>query len=404
MSKAQKRGDAKPVKSELWQKSPYANLVRYVPSGVFFCRIRVRGVLVRKSLKTDVLSVARLRLADEEKKHRQAADRKVALQRGSNRMTFGDALELYRERLKNNAEIKIRTRDYYEQRIDALLKSWPGLNGINVQDITAQDCEAWAGRFKGSATAFNNTLLVLRFVLDICMENGVLYENVALRVSRRTVRPKELHLPDNEQFITMVEAVENAGGRFSKDCADLLRFLSFGGFRLGEAKHISWRDCDFKREEIIVRGDPEEGTKNSQIRRVPMIGEMRQLLERLKEAAGEPDSDAKVMRVQECQQAMNTATTKLGLTHLTHHDLRHLFATRCIESGVDIPTVSRWLGHKDGGALAMKVYGHLRNDHSKVMAQKVSFGMTKAPQPTPPSADSKQGQPPPKPRKSAAQK
>ena len=28
--------------------------------------------------------------------------------------------------------------------------------------------------------------------------------------------------------------------------------------------------------------------------------------------------------------------------------------------GVDIPTVSRWLGHKDGGALAMKVYGHLR--------------------------------------------
>jgi hypothetical protein len=30
-----------------------------------------------------------------------------------------------------------------------------------------------------------------------------------------------------------------------------------------------------------------------------------------------------------------------------------LFATRCIESGVDIPTVSRWLGHKDGGALAM---------------------------------------------------
>jgi len=42
---------------------------------------------------------------------------------------------------------------------------------------------------------------------------------------------------------------------------------------------------------------------------------------------------------------------------ITHHDLRHLFATRCIETGVDIPTVSRWLGHKDGGGLAMKVYG-----------------------------------------------
>jgi hypothetical protein len=32
----------------------------------------------------------------------------------------------------------------------------------------------------------------------------------------------------------------------------------------------------------------------------------------------------------------------VGLSKLTHHDLRHLFATRCIESGVDIPTVARW--------------------------------------------------------------
>jgi hypothetical protein len=79
------------------------------------------------------------------------------------------------------------------------------------------------------------------------------------------------------------------------------------------------------------------------------------------------------MRVQECQGAINTACKKLGIARFTHHDLRHLFATRCIESGVDIPTVSRWLGHKDGGALAMKTYGHLRDQHSTNMAQKVLF-------------------------------
>jgi hypothetical protein len=44
-----------------------------------------------------------------------------------------------------------------------------------------------------------------------------------------------------------------------------------------------------------------------------------------------------------------------------------------IESGVDIPTLSRWLGHKDGGALAMKTYGHLRDEHSVEMARKVTF-------------------------------
>ena len=34
---------------------------------------------------------------------------------------------------------------------------------------------------------------------------------------------------------------------------------------------------------------------------------------------------------------------------------------------------SPWLGHKNGGALAMKTYGHLRNEHSQAMAQKVKF-------------------------------
>jgi hypothetical protein len=40
---------------------------------------------------------------------------------------------------------------------------------------------------------------------------------------------------------------------------------------------------------------------------------------------------------------------------------------------VDVPTVAKWLGHKDGGALAMRTYGHLRNEHSIAAASKVSF-------------------------------
>jgi integrase len=77
--------------------------------------------------------------------------------------------------------------------------------------------------------------------------------------------------------------------------------------------------------------------------------------------------------VGKCNEALTRGCKAIGISRLTHHDLRHLFATRCIESGVDIPTVSRWLGHKDGGALAMKTYGHLRNEHSQAMAQKVKF-------------------------------
>jgi integrase len=72
----------------------------------------------------------------------------------------------------------------------------------------------------------------------------------------------------------------------------------------------------------------------------------------------------KVFRVRECQKALDRACEKVGTERITHHDLRHLFATRCIPSGVDIPTVSRWLGHKDGGALVLKTYGYLRNTAS----------------------------------------
>ena len=38
-----------------WQKTQYANLIRYVSSGVYFARLRVKGKLIRKSLKTDNL-------------------------------------------------------------------------------------------------------------------------------------------------------------------------------------------------------------------------------------------------------------------------------------------------------------------------------------------------------------
>jgi len=98
------------------------------------------------------------------------------------------------------------------------------------------------------------------------------------------------------------------------------------------------------------------------------------LLERIRAERAEADFLTNpITRVHECQKAIDSACKKLGITRFTHHDLRHLFATRCIESGVDIPTVSRWLGHKDGGALAMKTYGHLRDQHSTSMAQKVIF-------------------------------
>ena len=63
-----------------------------MPSGVYFARIRVRGKLIRRSLKTNATSVAKLRLADLEKTERQRIEIQGAVPSGNRR--FGDALAM----------------------------------------------------------------------------------------------------------------------------------------------------------------------------------------------------------------------------------------------------------------------------------------------------------------------
>lgn len=49
--------------------------------------------------------------------------------------------------------------------------------------------------------------------------------------------------------------------------------------------------------------------------------------------------------IQDVKKAFKTACSRAGIEDLRFHDLRHTFATRLIESGVDILTVSELLGH-----------------------------------------------------------
>jgi integrase len=352
------------------------NLIRYQPSGKYYARIRTGGKLYRESLKTDVLSVAKLRLADLEKSLRQMTERQTEVAKG--KMTFGDALNIYQTRIQGDASLKPNTKLYYENRIKALLKSWPELRGMDVRKLSQSDFLNWSARYALTldATAYNNTIGILKGVCKLAIELGARLDNPAEPLKRLTVKSKDLTLPSFEQFQKFVDSVGNGGGnrnRFSKPCANLVQFLAFGGFRKTEAANVTWQDVDLGKGVITVRGDANTGTKNSEPRRVPIIEDMAKLLTRLQAERPHRKPTDKVMEVSECEKAMIRASEEIGLPRITHHDLRHFFATRCIESGVDIPTVSRWLGHKDGGALAMRVYGHLRDEHSAEMAKRVSF-------------------------------
>jgi integrase len=362
----------KPTKT--WQKTRKPNLLRH-KSGCYYARAFAGGKEVWKSLKTSHYSVAEAKLAEFLKAHRE----RVTNGNGevSGKMTFGEALKIHQLSQADNVTIKSTTRHYWNQIFVALLKSWPGLADREIRRVTKTDCKEWARAFRkvGSPTRYNNTLGGLRHVFEVAKDAGIIYSNPAEGLERVPVRAKQLTLPGGDQFLQLVDAVEQAGAWCSRDCADLLRGLAFTGCRKGEANQITWRDVDFDTGEIVVRGDPETAIKNWTVRRVPLIRDAHALFQRMRnERTGEP-LDTKVFRVGECQKALDRACKKVGADRITHHDLRHLFATRCIESGVDIPTVSHWLGHKDGGALAMKTYGHLRREHSIAQAQKVSFGL-----------------------------
>jgi len=362
-------------KPSLWESTRHQNLFRYQPSGVIFARFKIRGKQVRKSLKTINLELAKSKLAELERNERAVAD-----DRKRGKMLFGEALDEYLQTRKRDATLKRRTKAYDEQQVVALLKTWPDLRDRDIRKIYQEDCEAWASKFAAeySPSAYNHTIAILKHSLERAVDRGVRYDNPAKKLKRRAERPKNLTLPTPAQFAAFLNEIEGGGSGKSQPCANLVRFLAFSGCRKMEAAHVTWRDINFETGRLHIHGDPVDGTKNGESRLVPILPEMRNLLARLKMERPNAKPEDHVMTVRECQKAMNRAANLVGMERITHHDLRHLFATTCVEAGVDIPTVSRWLGHKDGGALAMKTYGHLRDEHSLAMAQKVFFNKTGA--------------------------
>jgi len=85
-------------------------------------------------------------------------------------------------------------------------------------------------------------------------------------------------LPSQQQFLKMVQEIRRVPFGPGLASAELVEFLAYTGLRVkSEAAHVNWADCDFERGEIVVRGAPETGTKNSDPRRVPMIPDCRRL-------------------------------------------------------------------------------------------------------------------------------
>jgi hypothetical protein len=121
-------------------------------------------------MKTDVVSVARLRLSDFIKEKQEEMGDDSAARSG--KMTVGDALAIFRQRLDGKQDLQDGAKVYRRECIQALVKSWPGLEAKPVGKVSKDDCLAWASRFANyySPSVYNNTAGTLRMILDIAVE------------------------------------------------------------------------------------------------------------------------------------------------------------------------------------------------------------------------------------------
>jgi hypothetical protein len=239
--------------SRTWKSTQYANVVRHVPSGIYYARLRVKGKLNWRSLKTDKISIAKLKLADVEAEERKKAE--AGYVRAKDKILVKDCIEAYRRkqfrpaRPRNKKDVKAlkpAAVAYYSQRVDALLESWPGFEKIEVRHLKERQSAEWADKPRKTMapTVFNHTIGVLQNIFDFGIQAGARYNNPAAGIMRESETAKKLSLPDDETFRRFLAEIENGGGGSSEHCAEPVRFMAFGGFRKTEAANVTWADCD----------------------------------------------------------------------------------------------------------------------------------------------------------------
>jgi integrase len=380
----------------------HPGLMQYVPSGIFFARAKAGGVVKRASLETGVFTTARLRLPDKIKEMRKP--KAVVGTFGDARLKYeAETHNGYTSRKKRLIKLAPKSIAYRLRCLECLVRTlveclyfpnrtWKELSestrndararldAIKASEITKKFAEAWQTRFSNqySASVFNNTLNTFRRVLELAglsRDNNPAYE-----IGRMDMVEKPIRLPRAEQFDRIIGVVETSGAAQAKDCADLIRFLSFTGARISEAKRAVWSDVDWQENTLQIHSVKVRGAHDADVTRViPLNPALKQHLERLRHEQ-KPELTDRICVLSECQGALTRACKLVGCKRLTHHDLRHYFVTKCLQAGVDVFTLAKWVGHRDNGRLLLKVYSHLQAEHSQEQASKVIFGATPKPE------------------------
>lgn len=234
-----------------------------------------------------------------------------------------------------------------------------------------------------SPNSVNSIITVIQGSLETANRIGLSDEYTADKIKRPKITEKQVSCFTPAEQKQIEQAVMN--DKKIKMFGILLCLYS--GLRVGEVLALEWTDIDFVKSELTVNktchdGKDKDGKfcrvtdtpKTESSRRVIPIP--KQLLPHLREVKKKSSSKyvvsngEKIISVRSYQKTFTSLLKRLGIQHKGFHSLRHTFATRALECGMDIKTLSEILGHKNP-TITLNRYVHSLMEHKKEMMNKL---------------------------------
>lgn len=262
----------------------------------------------------------------------------------------------------------------------------PTLGCLLLEGLTADDVRgtlALLNRKKLASTTIRGVLRLLNAAMTSAQEEGLIRQNPCRRIRLRTdERPEQRVLTPREQ--DQLRAVCAKSG----NTAALLGLYT--GLRLGEVCALQWDDVDPEGKTITIRRTVQRmaqpdgsrrtalsvGTpKTSRSRRVVPIPDF--LLKQLQTMQSDKhspwvfSSNGQAAEPRTIQRRLAATARVLGLHNVHFHTLRHTFATRLLELGVDVKTVSVLLGHSSTRT-TLDFYAHSLQDQQRLAVDRLA--------------------------------